>query len=57
MSGRKYGEWSVEANLERERRIGAELRTSIDNARRALNTLQSSWVTASKKYGTEFPGL
>lgn len=57
MSGPKCGEWSVETNLERERRIGAELRADIDSARRALAALHAKWAAASKKYGAEFPGL
>lgn len=67
MSGPKCGEWSVQFNpererrieaelRERERRIGAELRISIDSIRQALNALHAKWIAAAKKYGSEFPG-
>ena len=57
MSGPKCGEWSVESNHERERRIGAELRADINSVRRALDEVRERWGAATKKYGTEFPNI
>jgi uncharacterized protein (DUF2267 family) len=55
MSGPKCGEWSVEANFERERRIASELRADIDHVRSALDAARAKWSAAVKKYGDDFP--
>lgn len=57
MSGPKCGQWSVESNHERERRIGAELRAGINSAGRALDALRERWAAAAKTYGDEFPNV
>lgn len=55
MSGPKCGEWSVESNQERERRIGFELRDGIDRVGQAHDALHVKWVAAAKKRGADFP--
>ena len=55
MSGPKCGEWSVESNHERERRIGSELRDGIDRVRQAHDALHAKWVATANKYGADFP--
>lgn len=57
MSGPKCGEWSVESNLERERRIVAELHASIERVRSELDAVRSKWQFACKEFGEEFPGV
>lgn len=57
MSGPKCGEYSVESNYERERRIAAELRAGIESAGRALETLRERWAAAARAYGSEFPSM
>jgi len=55
MSGPKCGEWSVESNLERERRIAAELRTRIRGLQNELEGVKATWWEAKNRFGDEFP--
>lgn len=55
MSGPKCGEWSVEANLERERRIAAELRDNINRVQSDLKAVQVRWRATREEFGHDFP--
>lgn len=55
MSGPKCGEWSVEANLERERRIAAELRDNIKRVQSDLKAVQVKWRATREEFGNDFP--
>lgn len=55
MSGPKCGEWLVETNLERERRITAEIRTRIRGLQKELRSVKSAWLKAITRFGEEFP--
>jgi hypothetical protein len=55
MSGPKCGEWSVQANLERERRIVAELRDNIIRVQSDLKAVQVKWRAAREEFGHDFP--
>lgn len=55
MSGPKCGEWSVEANLERERRIASELRDNIARVQSDLKAVQVKWRATREEFGIDFP--
>ena len=57
MSGPKYGKWSVETNVERERRIEFELRESIKRVENELDAVRGKWQAASEQFGDEFSSV